>query len=82
LLFFQAIPAWQPNGWANIIPISWPFYLNTFRNTPLFVYRPYDFTLELVGKLNGVGAKAEFITTNEGGHGITGKEFLPLYLYG
>ena len=33
--------------------------------------------LELVGKLRNDGAKVEFVTSSQGGHGLIEKEYLP-----
>ena len=74
---------WLGDGYPDFLD---PSYLKTFRNTPVFIYHskndlncPYSLTLELVGKLRNAGAIVEFETTNEGGHGIIDKEYLPQY---
>jgi len=74
---------WLGEGYPDFLD---PSYLKTFRNTHVFIYHsrndlncPYDLTLQLVDKLKNTGAKVEFVTTSEGGHGIIEKEFLPQY---
>ena len=74
---------WLGKGYPDFLD---PAYLKTFRNTPVFIYHskndlncPYDLTLEFVAKLKSAGARVEFVTTNEGGHGIIDKGFLPQY---
>lgn len=74
---------WLGEGYPDFLD---PSHLKTFRNTPVFIYHskndlncPYDLTLQLVGKLKSAGAKVEFVTNTEGGHGIIDKEFLPQY---
>jgi predicted esterase len=74
---------WLGEGFPDFLD---PSYLKTFRNTPVFIYHskndlncPYSLTIELVEKLRNKGAKVEFVTTSEGGHGIIDKENLPQY---
>lgn len=74
---------WLGEGYPDFLD---PSYLKTFRNTPIFIYHskndlncPYSLTLELVEKLTIAGAKVEFVTTTEGGHGIIDKEKLSQY---
>ena len=74
---------WLGEGYPDFLD---PSYLKTFRNTPVFIYHskndlncPYSLTLELVEKLRIAGAKVEFVTTSEGGHGIFDKENLLHY---
>jgi predicted esterase len=74
---------WLGEGYPDFLD---PSYLKTFRNTPVFIYHskndlncPYSLTLELAEKLRNAGAKVEFVTANEGGHGIIDKEYLPEY---
>jgi predicted esterase len=74
---------WLGDGYPDFLN---PSYLKTFRNTPVFIYHskndlncPYDLTLELVGKLKNAGAVVEFVTTDEGGHGIIDNDNLPMY---
>jgi dipeptidyl aminopeptidase/acylaminoacyl peptidase len=74
---------WLGEGYPDFLD---PAYLKTFRNTPVFIYHskndlncPYDLTLELVAKLKSAGARVEFVTIAEGGHGIIEKGFLSQY---
>ncbi len=52
-------------------------YLKPFNGVPAFICHskndlncPYELAKRLVGKLEAAGAKAEFVTSKEGGHGI------------
>lgn len=63
-----------------------PEYLKPFKNIPVFIYHskndmncPYDLTKQLVEKLIKAGAKVEFVTTTEGGHGIIDKNHTEIY---
>lgn len=74
---------WLGEGHPNFLD---PKYLKLFKNIPVFIYHskndlncPFDFTEELVNKLRKAGAKVEFVTTNEGGHGIIDNNSLPEY---
>ena len=74
---------WLGEGYPDFLD---PAYLKTFRNTPVFIYHskndlncPYDLTLQLVDKLKSAGARVEFVTTGEGGHGIIENRLLPQY---
>ena len=74
---------WLGEGYPDFLD---PSYLKTFRNTPVFIYHskndlncPYPLTFELVEKLRNSGARVEFVTASEGGHGIIEKEYLPQY---
>jgi len=74
---------WLGDGYPDFLD---PSYLKTFRKTPVFIYHskndlncPYSLTLELAGKLKSAGAKVEFVTTADGGHGIIDKGYLPQY---
>jgi len=74
---------WLGEGYPDFLN---PSYLKTFHNTPVFIYHskndlncPYELTLKLVDKLKSEGARVEFVTTDEGGHGIIDKENLPLF---
>ncbi len=74
---------WLGEGYPDFLD---PSYLKTFRNTPFFIYHskndlncPYSLTLDLVEKLKNAGARVDFVTTSEGGHGIIDKEYLPEY---
>ena len=51
--------------------------MKPFNGVPLFIYHskndlncPYELTERFVGKLEAAGAKIEFVTSEEGGHGI------------
>jgi predicted esterase len=74
---------WLGEGYPDFLD---PAYLKTFRNIPVFIYHskndlncPYPLTVELVRKLRNAGARVEFVTTSEGGHGIIDKENLQPY---
>lgn len=74
---------WLGEGYPDFLD---PSYLKTFRNTPVFIYHskndlncPYSLTMGIVGQLRNVGAKVNFVTTGEGGHGIIDNGYLPEY---
>jgi len=65
---------WIGKGYPDFLR---PEFLKPFKNIPVFIYHskndlncPYDLTLQLVRKLNEAGAKVEFVTSQESGHGI------------
>ncbi|MBK6966417.1 MAG: prolyl oligopeptidase family serine peptidase [Bacteroidales bacterium] len=75
---------WIGEGYPDFLN---PTYLEPFKNIPVFIYHskndlncPYDLTEELVAKLKKTGAKVEFITTEEGGHGILNDSYTSVYL--
>jgi len=74
---------WIGNGYPDFLQ---PEFLKPFKNIPVFIYHskndlncPYDLTLQLVQKLNEAGAKVEFITSPESGHGILDKDHAAPY---
>jgi predicted esterase len=74
---------WLGEGYPDFLDFK---YLKPFKNIPVFIYHskndlncPYDLTEQLVGKLKKAGAKVEFVTTTEGGHGIMDKDHLSIY---
>lgn len=74
---------WLGEGHPNFLD---PKYLKLFKNIPVFIYHskndlncPFNLTEELVNKLRKAGAKVEFATTDEGGHGIIDNNSLPEY---
>jgi dipeptidyl aminopeptidase/acylaminoacyl peptidase len=74
---------WLGEGFPDFLD---PANLKAFRDTPVFICHskndlncPYGLTGELIEKLKNAGAKVEFVSTGEGGHGIIDKENLPLY---
>ncbi len=61
-------------------------YLRPFGGIPVFIYHskndlncPYYLTEQLVTKLKSIGARVEFVTTEEGGHGIIEKDKIGMY---
>lgn len=74
---------WMGEGFPDFLMEK---YLVPFKNVPVFIYHskndlncPYDLTRQLVEKLKQAGARAEFVTTEEGGHGIIDADDLPAY---
>lgn len=74
---------WIGKGYPDFLNTK---YLKPFKNIPVFIYHskndlncPYDLTEQLVKKLIKTGAKVEFVTTTEGGHGIIENNDLPTY---
>jgi predicted esterase len=58
-----------------------PGYLKPFKTIPVFIYHskndlncPFDLTLKLVQKLKDAGARVEFVTSEQSGHGILDKD--------
>jgi len=86
-----AIFSGHPNLASKWIGEGFPDFLNAkylmpFRNIPVFIYHskndlncPYELTKELVEKLITAGAKVEFVTISEGGHGIIDKNNISQY---
>lgn len=80
-----AVFSGHPSMATNWIGEGFPDFLNTkylslFQNTSVFIYHskndlncPFNLTELLVEKLTTIGARVEFVTTTEGGHGIIDK---------
>jgi Prolyl oligopeptidase family len=74
---------WIGTGYPDFLKAE---YLKPFRNIPLFIYHskndmncPFYLTSELVEKLKIAGAKVDFVTTDEGGHGLIDDQSMPLF---
>lgn len=74
---------WIGEGYPDFLDDK---YLKRFKNIPVFIYHskndlncPFNLTEDLVKKLITVGAKVEFVITQESGHGIIDKENIGKY---
>ena len=74
---------WIGEGYPDFLDAK---YLKSFKNLPVFIYHskndlncPYSLTEQLVKKLIKAGAKVEFVTTGEGGHGIIDESHIENY---
>jgi predicted esterase len=86
-----AVFSGHPNLANKWIGVGYPDFLDKkflkpFKNIPVFIFHskndlncPYELTEQLVAKLRQSGAKVEFVTTTDTGHGIIDKNNLPVY---
>lgn len=74
---------WLGEGYPDFLDLK---YLKPFKNIPVFIYHsrndlncPFDLTEKLVVRLKEAGAKVEFVTTQDTGHGLIDKDNLSTY---